>query len=149
MEIKFEIDKELKDIKINVYAPSITDEVSNVLKALESCEKETIYGIKEGQAYELKLKDIICFFTDDKNVYMKTKEGDFKTKYRMFEIEEKLQSNKFLRISNAVIVNTSHVKCFDIAQVGNIIVKLDNGTQEYVSKRRIPMILKELKKGGI
>lgn len=147
MKIKFEINKDLKDIKIEVFAPSLTAEVSSVLQALESCRKETIYAIKEGATYEIKLDDIICFFTDDKNVYAKTREGMFRTRYRMYEIEEKY-SYKFLRISNAVIVNTGRIKCFNIAQVGNVIVKLDDGTEEYVSKRRIPMILKKLKEKG-
>lgn len=148
MEIKFEINEQLKDISINVSAPSITEEVSNVLKALEECKKEKIYALKEGEVYEIKLSDIICFFTDDKNVYLKTSEGQFRTRYRMYEIEEEYEP-KFLRVSNAVIVNTAHVKCFNIAQIDNVIVQLDDGTKEYVSKRRIPMILKRLKERGI
>lgn len=147
MEIKFEINKDFTDIKINVFAPSINEEVSAILQALENSKKETIYALKEGEAYEIKLNDIICFFTEDKNVYLKTKEGAFKTRYRMYEIEEKYTST-FLRISNAVIVNTQHIKCFNISQVDNVIVKLDDGSEEYVSKRKIPMILKRLRKRG-
>lgn len=148
MEIKFNINKELKDIQIDIYAPSKTEEVSNILKLLEEYYADKLYGIKDGEIYEIKLEDVICFFTDKKGVYLKTNKGIFKTKYRMYELEEKY-TLKFLRISNAVIVNTSHVKCFDTSYIDNVIVKLDDGTQEFVSKRRISTIIKMLKEGRL
>ena len=145
MDIIFKINKELSDIKINVSAPSVTEEVTNILKTLEECKKEKIYVTRDDEIHEINLKEVICFYTEDKGVCVRTSKGNFRTRYRMYEIEEKYLTNKFLRISNAVIVNTEHVKFFNTGQIGNIVVKLDDGTEEYVSKRRIPQILKILK----
>lgn len=149
MKVQLLIDKGLPETRVDVYASSMTDEVAEILEAIEMCGKEKVYVRHGEEVYYIKLEDIICFYTDDKNVYLRTKAGSYKVKYRLYELEEKVLNNKFLRISNAIIVNEEHIKCFDTAEVGNIIVKLDDGSKEYVSKRRIPGILKKLREREI
>lgn len=149
MKVNLHIDKELEDIKVDVYAPSMTESVSQIIETIEMCGKERVYVKQGDEIYYIKLEDIICFYTDDKNVYLRTKDGSYKVKYRLYELEEKVLNDKFLRISNAIIVNEEHIKCFDTAEASNIIVKLDDGSKEYVSKRRIKDILKKLKEREI
>jgi len=60
-------------------------------------------------------------------------------------LEENLPKKNFIRISNSVIVNISQVKYFNTNIVGSILVKLNDGTEEYVSKRRISDIMRFLK----
>lgn len=47
MKVNLHIDKELEDIKVDVYAPSMTESVSQIIEAIEMCGKERVY-VKQG-----------------------------------------------------------------------------------------------------
>ena len=145
MQINLNITNEVKDITVEITAPEKSQEVENILKVLSDSQIKTIIGIKEGATYIVKLDSVIAFYTGDKKVYFKTIEGEFEISNRMYEIEESIIDENFIRISNSVIVNINHVKCFDTAQIGNIIVRFDDESFEYVSKRKISTIMKFLK----
>ncbi len=145
MEVRLNISPETKDISIDITAPSRNSEVEQIMKLLNERMYKKVYGIQNHATFIVDLVDIICFYTDDKKVYLKTTSGEFEVKSRMYEIEENVIDNSFIRISNSVIANINHVKCFDTAQIGNIIVRFDDGSFEYVSKRKIPAVMKILK----
>lgn len=52
-------------------------------------------------------------------------------------MEERLNSNYFIRISNSEIINLKKVKNFDLSFTGTICVELMNGTTTYVSRRYV------------
>ena len=87
---------------------------------------------------------VICFFSKDKYNYAKTKEGIYKIKYKLYELEEIFKSRDFMRISNSCIINIKQVECFDTSILGTVIVKLKDNTQEKVSKRNFMQIKKLL-----
>jgi DNA-binding LytR/AlgR family response regulator len=59
---------------------------------------------------------------------------------RLYEIEERLDNNNFVRISNSDIINLKKVKGFDLSLAGTICVILSNGTVTYVSRRFVARI---------
>ena len=63
---------------------------------------------------------------------------------RLYEAEERMDSSKFVRISNSEIVNLKKVKSLDLSFVGTICMELSNGTVSYVSRRYVSKIKKVL-----
>ncbi|HOQ15958.1 MAG TPA: LytTR family DNA-binding domain-containing protein, partial [Defluviitaleaceae bacterium] len=63
---------------------------------------------------------------------------------KLYEIEERLDKNYFVRISNSEIINLRKVKSFDLSFTGTICVKLSNDTVTYVSRRRVGKVKKIL-----
>ena len=59
------------------------------------------------------------------------------------------QEDEFVRISKSCIININHLDSFDMGETGVIVVKLDNGTEEIVSRRKVKEILKYIKERGI
>ena len=53
-------------------------------------------------------------------------------------------SKDFIRISKSCIINIRHSNKFDISEVGKIVIKLDDGSEEIVSRRRTKNIMKYL-----
>lgn len=145
MDVRLNISPETKEITVDITAPKKDDKVEQIIRLLNEKEMKKIYATKDSITYIINLEDIICFYTNEKKVCCKTKEGEFDTSYRMYELENELVNSGFIRISNSVIANINHVKCFDTAQVGNIIVRFDDGNFEYVSKRKISTIMKYLR----
>lgn len=139
IEVATNISKEYENIKITLQAPELNEEVQNILNNLTTiCEdKNIIVGSKDNEIFLLKIKDIIYFFSDEKYNYAKTKEGVFKVKDKMYELEEKYTRNRFIRISSAFIININKTKSFDVSKIGSIVAKMEDGKNILVSKRRI------------
>lgn len=91
---------------------------------------------------EIEYNDIVMFYSDKKNNYCRVKDKKYMVKSRLYELEE--ISMDFIRISKNCIVNIRHVKKFDISETGKIIVKLDDNTEQIVSRRRTSEIMKYL-----
>lgn len=104
-----------------------------------------IIGMQGNSIYILNVSDIIEFYSDEKKNYCKTADGDFVIKEKLYFLEDNLPKDKFIRISNSVIVNIQKVKCFDTSILGSIIIIFKDNTQEYVSKRRVSSVMKFLK----
>lgn len=149
MEIKTNISKEFDDTKIIINAPELTEELQNIIKYISDINEvpSQIIANKNNEIYFIDLKNIITFFSKDKYVYAKTKEDNYRIKYKLYELE-KLLKKDFIRISNSCIINIEQIECFDTSIVGTILVKLRDGTIENVSKRNISSIMKFLRQRG-
>lgn len=151
VEIKANILKDLKNICITIDAPELTEEVQNIIDYISNISKKQsqIIADKDNKIYILELKDVICFFSKDKYNYVRTVNGIYRIKMKLYELEEALDKNDFIKISNSCIVNINQVECFDISILGTIVVKLKDDTKENVSKRNIKKVKQMLKERRI
>ena len=150
MEIKLNtnISKEYENINVTINAPdrnSQVIELENNILGLSSNKIEKIIGKQDDNIYIIDINDIFLFYSEDKNNFCKTKDGVFRIKEKLYYLEEVLPSNMYIRTSNSAIVNINKVKCFNTNMVGSILIKLINREEEYVSRRRIPEVMKFLK----
>lgn len=138
------------EIEIQIKAKSNSNTLNKIIENIQNVSEniDTIIGIKESNISIISVEDIMCFYSMEQNNYCKTSSGEFKIKKKLYELEESLDKNTFVRISNSCIVNIKFVQSFDLSMIGNIIVKFKDGTSEYVSKRRIPYVMKFLKERG-
>ena len=147
VEIKANILKDVENIRITIDAPELTEEVQNIINYISNINKKQsqIVADKDNKIYVLELKDVICFFSKDKYNYVRTVNGIYRIKMKLYELEEVLDKNDFIKISNSCIVNINQVECFDISILGTIVVKLKDDTKENVSKRNIKKVKQMLK----
>lgn len=96
----------------------------------------------------IEYKNIVKFYSEKKNNYCKTNDGNiYKIKSKLYELEN---SNKnFIRISKNCIININFVKYFDKSITGKLIVKLEDDTEEEVSRRRIRKVMNFLEDKSI
>lgn len=149
INIHTNISDKFDSIDISINAPNNTSEVIeivNFINMISNNNIEKIIGRKDNKCFIIQLKEVIYFYSEGKDIFCKTKNGDFKVQERLCELEENLPKD-FIRISNAIIANVYHISSFDLGITGNIIINFDNNLQEYVSKRRISKIQKYLKGG--
>ena len=102
---------------------------------------------QDNEKLQINFNDIILFYSDKKNNYCRTKKGDYKIKNKLYEIEN--YSKYLIRISKSCIVNINHVLSFDMGETGKIIIKLDDNTNEIVSRRKIKDVMRFLDERGI
>lgn len=149
INVRTNISSEFQNIEVCINAPEKTQEVQrieNQLLVMKENAIKNIIGMQNNDIYIINISDVIVFFSEEKNNFCKTKDGVYKIKEKLYYLEEVLSLNDFIRISNSAIININHVKCFNTSIIGKIVVKLKDGSQENVSKRRTAEIMKFLKK---
>lgn len=140
---KNEFDILIKSSEDNDKITKLVEYINNFEKYLS---KKTLVN-DNNNVIEIRYEEIIYFFSDKKYNYCKTKDSTYRVKSKLYEIEE-LDPN-FIRISKCCVINITHVKCFDMRETGKIIVLFDNGSEEYVSRRKIGKILRYMNERSI
>lgn len=145
------ISDEFKETKITIEAPNLSKEVQDILNYIENSNGQLsqIIASKDNKIHFIELKNIICFFSEDKYNYLRTKEDTYKIKYKLYELEELLNMQNFIRISKSCIINIEQVKYFNIGILNTIIVELKDNTKETVTKKYFKQIMNLLKERGI
>lgn len=150
INVKTNISNKFKEIMIAIEAPKLTKEVQNIIDYASDLSPlpNQIVANKNNEIHFIELKDIICFFSKDKYIYIRTKNDEYRVKYKLYEIEEKLDKRNFIRISKSCIINMEQAECFDTSILGTIKVKLKDNTKEIVSKRNVSNVMKILNERG-
>lgn len=150
IKINTNISSEFKETSITINAPELSEEIQNLIQYISNINAvpNQIVANKNNQIYFIDLEKVICFFSKDKYNYVRIKEGTYKIKYKLYELEEIFKQKDFIRISNSCIININQVECFDTSILGTVLVKLKDNTQETVSKRNVAPIMKLLKERG-
>ncbi len=144
MNIEIKIDSSCIDPKIIIMTASVTEKVNNIIKILSEDTPRMITGIKEDKAEILEKPEIIRIYSDMGKTVCAAEKGTYIIKRRLYEIEDLLSGDSFVRISNSEIINLKKVNNFDMSFAGTICVKLSNGETVYVSRRYVSKIKKIL-----
>lgn len=138
MKVEVQIDENIKETKLIIYTDKITSEISDIIEKLSN--KTNVIGFIDEQTYIIKENDIEAVYSENGKVYIKTVENIYQSKKRLYEMEEILSKNKFIRISNSEIINFDKVKNLNSKFIGTIAINFISGYSTYVSRRYIPKI---------
>ncbi len=146
IHINTNISKEFNDVEININAPELTKDLQKIIDNLStlSTVREEILATKNNEIYLIKAKNIVYFYSDDKYVYAKANNEIYRVKEKLYELEDSLPKNKFIRISNSCIINIDKIISFDASIIGSLIAKMEDNSKQEVSKRRISSVMKFL-----
>lgn len=144
MNFEIKIDSSCIEPKIIVMTASMTEEVNNLVKLLSKDSPQIISGCRDDKFEVLEQADLIRAYANNGKVFAVTDKGEYITRLRLYELEERLDSYWFVRISNSEIINLKKVNNFDLSFTGTICVKLVNGTITYVSRRYVSKVKKIL-----
>lgn len=144
MQVEVKIDNSCIEPKIIVLAASMTEEVSKIIQKLSDNNPQIITGSKNEKIEVLEQNELIRIYAANSRVFAVTNSGEYLLRLRLYEAEERLDPNQFVRISNSEIINLKKVKSFDLSFAGTICVELSNGTTTFVSRRYVSKIKKIL-----
>ena len=146
MKLNINIDAGAKEPEITITTSHMTEDVNRVVDFVSRLDDAPtiISGIREDKVELLDPEVIVKIYAEDSKVFAKTDKGSYQIRLRLYEVEERLASGKFVRISNSEIVNLKKVKSLDLSFVGTICMELSNGTVSYVSRRYVSKIKKVL-----
>lgn len=144
MQVEIKIDRSYEDPKVIIMTAAVTEEVSSIIKKLSEDGAQVISGCKDERIEILDPTDLIRIYANSGKVFAVTGKGEYLLRLRLYEVENRLPSDRFIRISNSEIINLKKVDHFDLSFTGTICVKLSNGITTYVSRRYVPKLKKVL-----
>lgn len=140
MQVEIKIDAACREPKIIIITDKMTEEINALVKNLSRESPKILTGIRDDTVEVIEQSDILRIYASSGKVFAVTEKGEYTLRPRLYELEERLDHNHFVRISHSEIVNLRKVKNFDLSFTGTICVSLSDGTTAYVSRRYVTKI---------
>ena len=140
MKISLKINSKYKVPEIHVCSSGNTAEIRNLYHTVKEAVEENLVAYQDNEAVSIRCRDVIRIFSANKFVYLETADARLRIKERLYEMEEKLDKTRFVRISNSEIVNLRKIKRMDTSITGTIKMYLEGEIETYVSRRYVSKI---------
>ena len=137
MRYKIEI-RETQDEDLIIYASRrspLLERIEELLLEAERC----IFGYNDTETVRLDASKVFCFFIEDSKTYALTDHGKLQIKERLYKVEDIYPEN-FVKINQSCLVNISKITRFDSSIGGSLLVVLENGYKDYVSRRQLKTV---------
>ena len=115
-----------------IQVAELTDSVRSAVDLLEN-HCRTVPVVSEGKTMMCRTDQIYYIESVDKRSFIYTKAGCYETKYRLYELEELLDS-RFLRCAKAMIVNIRKIRSVKSELNARMRAELLNGEQIVISR---------------
>ena len=115
-----------------IQVAELTDSVRSAVDLLEN-QCRTVPVVSEGKTMMCRTDQIYYIESVDKRSFVYTKAGCYETKYRLYELEELLDS-RFLRCAKAMIVNIRKIRSVKSELNARMRAELLNGEQIVISR---------------
>ncbi|HCT91842.1 MAG TPA: LytTR family transcriptional regulator [Lachnospiraceae bacterium] len=144
MQVEIKIEVSCTEPRVIIETAAMTEEIHTLLRKLSDDMPQLISGSRDDKIEVLDPADLIRIYTGAGKVFAVTDSGEYTLRLRLYELEERLDSRRFVRISHSEIINLKKVSHFDLSFTGTICVKLSDGSTAYVSRRYVSKIKKIL-----
>ncbi|SDZ86613.1 transcriptional regulator, LytTR family [Oribacterium sp. KHPX15] len=151
-DIKLIIDEAFEKLTVIIKNRENNEDVEGVINAIQSYannQKPMIQAYFKGSVVMLPQRKIFRIYIVNRKILIQTSERLYEVRKNLRDLEELLDSESFIRISQSEILNIKRVKNFDFSSTGTIEVELENGEKTYVSRRRVKEIKAALSKAVI
>lgn len=120
----------------------MTPDLLRMLALLKA--QDALVAYDGNQIHRIRPSGVYYFEVVDNKTFLYCKDKVYESKQKLYELEEALAGNDFLRISKSVILNLSKVKILSPALSGRFEATLDNGEKVIISRQYITDLKKRL-----
>ena len=147
MEVEIKVEPGRQEPKVVILAGVESEELRRLAESLSRLAVGPISVVRREEKLLLPQGDFLRFYTDGKGVSAQTAGEIYAVRLRLYELEERLDSTRFVRISNGEIINLDRVTAVDLSLAGTICMTLDGTVKVYVSRRYVKKIKETLNLG--
>ena len=144
MDIELHIDEKIDKEKIVVYAKYHSQEITDIINKLSKENINQIIGYIGTEVFILDIENIWTFYTEGNKVYAKIGKAIYRVKYKLYELENIIDNEIFIKISHSEIINIKYIESLNLGMAGTIIFKFKDGSTTYASRRSIKKIKENL-----
>ena len=125
-----------------IYTNQVTDEIQRMIDAF-SANETPITALREDDMIILQPKDIYMVRVEDGETIIYGAKQKYRSRRRLYEIAQQL-GNQFMQISKATLINLSYMDSVEPGFSGTLLLKMKNGSKDYVSRKYLPEFKKYL-----
>lgn len=133
MDVEIEKIAEDKNELVLIRCHTVTKEVREIAAFVKS-RQGSLSGGKDGRQYEIAVPDIDYIESVDGKTFLYTKDQVYETSYRIYELEDRLRSGHFLRVSKAMLLNLMKIRSIKPALNGRFAAVLQSGEEVIISR---------------
>ena len=119
MKIRIEMDSSLTEDEVTIRCGHISDDINSICRFIDNISIsgnsepcKSLQCSKGNTEYHILVSNVLFFETDANGVYAHTISDAFKTKFRLYELENILPKS-FVRVSKSSIVNVDCILSID------------------------------------
>lgn len=140
MKCRIEVDQTLSEDEVVIFATELDKEILALKERIENENPKVLTGFYEDKLEFINPDDIVRIYANEKKVFAVTMNKLYLLRLPLYKVYERLDKNKFIRISNSEIINLRKSKSFDLAYIGTISIEMENGDICYVSRRTLKKV---------
>ncbi len=125
-----------EQLAVTIECPAIDRQVERLKKHIEIFDNR-ILAKKDGNTVNVVTKEVLYFEAVDNRSFLYLKNEVLEVKPRLYELEELLPREDFIRISKSVIVNVNKIKELTPQINRTILVTMCNGEKIYISRKYV------------
>jgi len=147
MEVEIRLEPGRREPKAVLLAGEESEELRRLAESLSRLALGPVPVSRGEEKLLLPQGEFLRFYADGKGVSAQTAGETYAVRLRLYELEEKLDPVRFVRISNSEIINLDQVTAVDLSLSGTICMTLDGAVHAYVSRRYVKKIKETLNLG--
>jgi len=149
MKVIIDIDDAHEKPSITIQAKEWSEELEEIVSIIKRKHSKRLFGIDEDQTIILNPPSIDYIYAEQRKTFAMTTNGPLELKLKLYEAEDTLEPNGFMRFSKSVIGNLNNIDRFELSFNGNLCVYFHSGHKEYISRKYVTPIKARLKEGRI
>lgn len=143
MKVTVELSDKFREPYAVIYTDKITDSIQHMLDIFGS-EDTLITALQnEMNIVILQPKDIYMIRIEDKDTVIYGEKQKYRSRKRLYELADQL-GKQFMQISKSTLVNLSYMDSIEPGFGGAVLLKMKNGSKDYVSRKYLPAFKKYL-----
>jgi len=116
----------------------MTDRITRAINLLKSPDDLTVY--EDNQALMLPVSAVFYVESVEQKTFVYAEKAVYRSRLKLYEIEDILSAGDFLRISKQIIVSVRKIRNVAPAGAGRFAAKLINGETVIISRQFVPAL---------
>ncbi|ADZ82020.1 LytTR family DNA-binding domain-containing protein [Cellulosilyticum sp. ST5] len=148
MKFILEQSDEWSDVEIRVRCGQIDKSLEKLIEQIR-LYGFSITGEKDGETFTINLEQIFYFETVDNRTYAYCEDSVYECKQKLYELEERLGTMNFQRISRSCILNIYKLLSIRTLLNGRVEAKLENGEKLIVNRHYAESLRQKIEEQGV
>ena len=141
MKVRVDISPEYKEPFAVIHTDAVTDEIQRMIDVFGTSETPITALLNEEDLVVLKPADIYMIRVENGDTIIYGENNTYRSRKRLYELAAQLGKG-FMQISKTTLINLSYMDHIEPGFSGTLLLKMKNGSKDYVSRT----YLREFKK---
>ena len=137
MKVTVDISPEYKEPYAVIHTDKVTEEIQRMIDIFSTDEAPITALLNEEDIIVLQSKEIYMVRVENGDTYIYGEKNKYRSRKRLYELGAQLGS-QFMQISKSTLVNLSYMDSIEPGFSGTLLLKLRNGSRDYVSRTYLP-----------